>query len=174
MVRNHRSRTRAGAAAAVAALVAGLTVGVAGTTQSAEAMLMKSDRTATSGWVKKYNKRLTYLINKRRVEHGLHAVPRATCVDGYAKRWSSHMVSRDSFSHSNLGNLLSDCHATYASENIAMVYDGAHPRDLVRAWMDSPDHRANILSRHNQFTGVSVRWNPQANAWVAVQNFMHK
>jgi uncharacterized protein YkwD len=44
-----------------------------------------------------------------------------------------------------------------AGENIAYNYQGA--QDVVTGWMNSPGHRANILSADYTETGVAVRYN---------------
>jgi len=174
MVRNHSPRRRAGAAALAAGMAAGLTVGVTTAAPPASAMVMQSDRPAPEVWIARYNERVVTLVNRRRASHGLRPVRVTACASSYAQRWSSRLTRDDVFVHSDLGRILDECNAVYASENLAMTYDGARPRDLVRAWMRSPGHRANILSRKARLTGVSVRWDVSQSAWVAVQNFVGK
>ncbi len=174
MVRNDRPRLRAVAAALAASIAAGLTVGVTTVAPPASAMVMRSDRPSADSWVPRYNRRIVRIINNRRADHGLRRVARTSCATSWAYNWSSHLAREDRFEHSNLGRLLSKCRANYASENIALVYDGARPRDLVRAWMNSPGHRANILSNKAKLTGVSILWDSDQNAWVAVQNFVRQ
>jgi uncharacterized protein YkwD len=174
MVRNHSLRLHAGAAALAAGMAAGLTVGVTTVAPPASAMVMQSTRPAPEAWVAKYNERVVTLVNRRRTSHGLAKVKVTACAASWARRWSARLDADDRFEHSDLGGLLDDCSANYASENIAMIYDGARPSDLVRAWMHSPGHRANILSRKAKLTGVSIRWDVSRSAWVAVQNFVRK
>ena len=173
MVSFNRSRMRAGLAALVAGVAVGLT-GVAAVAPEASAMQMQSDRSAAQAWADRYNERLVKLVNRRRANHGLSRVRATGCANTHARAWSGHLTRADRFEHSNLGRLLDGCDANYASENIAMLNDGARPVDLVRMWMDSPGHRANILSRKARLTGVSVRWDDNQCAWVAVQNFVRK
>ncbi len=173
MVSKSRARMRAG----LAALVAGIGVGLTGVTvvaPEASAMQMHSERAGSAAWAKRYNERLVKLINRRRAQHGLSRVKATDCASTHARSWSGHLTRADRFEHSNLGTLLDGCRATYASENIAMINDGARPVDLVRMWMNSPGHRANILSHKARFTGVSVRWDENQCAWVAVQNFVRR
>jgi uncharacterized protein YkwD len=42
-------------------------------------------------------------------------------------------------------------------ENLAWVTLGATPREVLRAWLDSPAHRANLLSARFRDTGVARR-----------------
>jgi uncharacterized protein YkwD len=171
MVRDRAPRRRAWVALA-AATVAGLLVG-SSTTPTASALVMQSTR-ADAVWVDRYNDRLVSLVNARRADQGLRQVTTAACAEGWAQRWSSHLAREDQFEHSDMGGLLHRCDAVYAAENIAMIYDGARPGDLVRLWMGSPGHRANILSRKARLTGVSIRWDDNRDAWIAVQTFVRR
>ena len=42
-------------------------------------------------------------------------------------------------------------------ENLAWISVGATPREVLRAWLDSPPHRANLLSSRYRDTGVAAR-----------------
>ena len=176
MVRNHaRPRTRAGAAAVAAAMAVGLLAGTSATTApTASALTMQSDRPDLGTWQAKYNKRLLWLINNRRENHGLARLKPTACAQDYSKRWSSYLTQKDAFEHSDLGRLLDVCNANYANENLAKIYDGARPVDLVRAWMNSAGHRSNILTSKARLSGVSIRWDDNLHAWVAVTNFVRK
>lgn len=174
MVTTVRPRVRAGAAAVAAALTAGLAVGIVTTAPSASGMAMKSSRPDREYWSDRYSKRVEFLINRERRRHGLRGVGQTGCAARWASSWSNRLAAADEFEHSNLGGLLDRCHATYASENIAMIYDGARPRDVVALWMKSPGHRHNILSGMPSSTGVSVRWDVNREAWILVQNFVRR
>jgi uncharacterized protein YkwD len=43
-------------------------------------------------------------------------------------------------------------------ENLAWVTPGATPREVLRAWLDSPGHRANLLGARFRDTGVARRF----------------
>ena len=65
---------------------------------------------------------------------------------------------------------------SYASENIAKYPVGssgasadALAKAIVRMWMNSSGHRANLLSSKARLTGVGVR--TSGNYYVIVQNF---
>ena len=169
-----RPRTRAGAVALAAAMTFGLLAGTSATAPTASALTMQSDRPDAGTWQARYNKRLLWLLNNVRERHGLGRLPRTECATDYAKGWSSYLTRTDKFEHSDLGRLLSTCHASYANENLAKIYDGARPIDLVRAWMASPGHRSNILTSKPSRAGVSIRWDDNLHAWVAVTNFVRK
>jgi uncharacterized protein YkwD len=42
-------------------------------------------------------------------------------------------------------------------ENLAWVSVGMTPRQVVQAWLESPEHRANLLDSHFRDTGVASR-----------------
>jgi uncharacterized protein YkwD len=42
-------------------------------------------------------------------------------------------------------------------ENLAWVSIGMTPRDVVEAWLQSPEHRANLLDAHFRDTGVASK-----------------
>lgn len=169
-----RPRIRAGAVALAAAMILGLLVGTSATTPPASALTMQSSRPDAGTWQAKYNRRLLWLLNNVRERRGLNRLPRTDCATSYAKGWSRYLTRTDRFEHSDLGRLLADCRASYANENLAKIYDGARPIDLVRAWMASPGHRSNILTSKPSRAGVSIRWDDNLHAWVAVTNFVRK
>lgn len=137
-----------------------------------------SYRAASSGRLQSqedhFASRVVVLINQKRVSHGLRKVTSNACVFGYANRWATHMQKQNKFEHSNLMNLIKRCDAPFVSENIAQVTGHVTPRQLVSLWMHSPDHRHNILSKKPTATGVGIRWDPDQQLWVAVQNFAKK
>lgn len=108
------------------------------------------------------------VINKARRRHGLRLLKASGALRDAATRHSRHMVSRRCFAHTCPGepNLLQrvlrtpDLPCTCAwgiGENIAWGSGWrGRPRAIVRAWMDSPPHRANILNRRFKHIGVGV------------------
>jgi len=111
------------------------------------------------------------MVNQRRHRHGLSRVHWNGCVSGFSSHWASYLVNKDLYEHSHLGRLLDRCDSAYVEENIAKLSDGATPHLLVRMWMHSPDHRANILNKAVTAGGLSIRWDPDRDLWIAVQNF---
>ena len=71
--------------------------------------------------------------------------------------------------HQDLTPLLSCPHTDAAGENIAYGYET--PGELVSAWMHSPLHRANILSRQFHRIGVSG-WRATDGTTYATQDFV--
>ena len=85
--------------------------------------------------------------------------------------WAGYLVGNDLYQHSDLQHLLYRCDSPYVEENIAQLDKGATPRLLVRLWMHSPEHRANILNTSVTAGGLCIRWDADRHVWIAVQNF---
>lgn len=118
--------------------------------------------------------RVFRIVNRRRVHHGLHRVRWNTCVNGFSDHWAGYLVGNDLYQHSDLERLLYRCDSPYVEENIAQLDKGATPRLLVRLWMHSPEHRANILSKKVTAGGLCIRWDGNRHVWIAVQNFARR
>jgi uncharacterized protein YkwD len=101
---------------------------------------------------------LLCLLNKTRRAHGLGRLRENARLLKAAEQHSRSMVARGYFSHVEPGGLstldrirrtgyLSGAHMFTCGENIGWG-DGptSSPRAMMRAWMNSPPHRANILT----------------------------
>lgn len=87
-------------------------------------------------------------VNDVRADHGL----RPLSVDGRlthaARSYSATLVARDVFTHGDLGNRLARAGAAgpFYGENLAWgTGTYATARGVVRGWLRSPGHRANLL-----------------------------
>jgi len=115
--------------------------------------------------------------NAQRRAHGKRAVRWGPCVDRYAEGWARHLASANRFYHRSWRTIVRGCHRSYASENIAWYWmRGASPttlaRRIVRMWMNSPHHRANLLSSKPRVMGVGAAKSRNGNdRWYVVQNF---
>jgi uncharacterized protein YkwD len=117
----------------------------------------------------RWEERVVALTNQRREAHGRKPLRAAPCPDRYAEPWTRHLATRRVLVHQDLTPMLSCPHTSYAGENIAYGYET--PAALVRAWMHSPGHRANILSRHFHRIGVSG-WRSTDGTTYATQDFV--
>ena len=108
------------------------------------------------------------LLNKQRAAAGLHAIRANRKLARAATRHSSDMVANRYFDHSSPSgdtlltrasavHYLKASAAWYLAENIAWGSGVlATPRSIMRSWMHSPPHRANILSPQVRDAGVGV------------------
>jgi len=105
------------------------------------------------------------LLNRERDQHGLPALDRNKKLQKAAQRHNERMDGTGCFSHEcpgepALGSRLDDyltggLSAWGIGENCAWgTGETGTPEAIVQAWMASPGHRANILSRDWQEIGV--------------------
>jgi hypothetical protein len=114
---------------------------------------------ATSWTSASYASRLVALVNQARQQHGLGALTVASGTSQVAAAWTAQLDAAQSLSHNpDLRHQL-ETHGspdwTTYGENV-----GEGPADdpdaLFKAYMNSTEHRANILNSAYRFTGVAV------------------
>lgn len=103
---------------------------------------------------------LAYLINIQRSYYGLKPLKIDTDLSRAASLKSRDMLNRDYFEHFAYGLAPWDFirnagyEYLYAGENLAMGFKTSE--GTVKAWMNSPAHRANILNPDYEDMGVGV------------------
>lgn len=108
------------------------------------------------------------LLNRVRAEHGLPPLRLNARLSSAARRQSRDMVRHRYFSHvsRNGRSPVDRIRSTHYVPRSASWWLGenigwgsgplAQPAAMVRAWMHSPEHRANILSRHFRDIGIGI------------------
>jgi hypothetical protein len=135
--RRRRPWRWAGALAAVAVTLTGL-VGLAGTAHAAPAG-------ATAG-------QFVSLTNSARAAHGVHSLATASDLTSVAQRQAQRMADKGELFHNP--NLTSEVHNWQkVGENVGY---GPDAQAIHNAFMNSPDHRANILDRAYTQLGIGV------------------
>lgn len=101
------------------------------------------------------------LVNHDRISHGLSELTLNPILNLAALAKAEDMLARDYFSHEAPDGTqpwywfkASGYNYTYAGENLAEGY--TDPTDLEKSWMESPSHRANILSPFYSEVGLAV------------------
>src|SRR3954454_12387981 len=106
-----------------------------------------------------YASRLVQLVNQARQQHGLGSLTVASGTSQVAAAWTAHLDAAQALSHNpDLRHQL-ETHGsadwTTYGENV-----GEGPADdpdaLFQAYMNSAEHRSNILNSGYRFTGVAV------------------
>lgn len=110
-------------------------------------------------------------VNTTRRQHGLAALHLAPCPERMSARWAEHLVPTGGLYHQSMTGLLRRCGARYVGENLARGF--SDPQDLVQAWMDSPAHRAVLLSPTPRTVGISVRMGTDGQ-WVTAADFVRR
>jgi uncharacterized protein YkwD len=127
-----------------------------------------SAQASTSSWTpSSYTSRLVTLVNQARAQHGLSGLSVASGTSSVAASWTSHLAAQRSLSHNP--HLVSDVqhHGSAAANAVAENVGNASPNDpdsLFAAYMNSPEHRTNILDREMRYLGISVAFAAN-NAW---------
>jgi uncharacterized protein YkwD len=105
--------------------------------------------------------------NSYRKAHHLKALSVTKCLAHFASPWASHMARARGLSHQNLGPFLSHCNANYAAENVAS--GNVTGAQVVKMWIASPDHRANLLGKHYKHVAIGAK--RVGSTWYVVQDF---
>jgi uncharacterized protein YkwD len=107
-------------------------------------------------------------LNAERARHGLRSLRLNRRLSTAAQRHSRAMARRHFFSHDSLNGssfldrirstgYLRGAHSWTVGENIAYGSGSlSTPRAIGRAWMNSPGHRANILSSSFHAVGIGI------------------
>jgi uncharacterized protein YkwD len=127
----------------------------------------------------------TQYVNDQRVANGLAALPVDADVTGVARGHSTDMATRNYFEHETPEGLSPGDRAQQAGisytmygENIAWTSARAGRSDeeladaIVRGWMNSPGHRANILRAEWQAAGLGIA--ESVNGIYFTQNFIRR
>lgn len=123
-----------------------------------------------------YESRVIELINAERAKAGLSALNPQGQLGSAARLHSADMACNNYFSHTGLDG--SDVGSrtqnqgygwSYVGENIAAGYSS--PADVVKGWMKSPGHKANILGADYTEIGIGYAFGGESeygSYWTAV------
>ncbi len=100
------------------------------------------------------------LLNKARTARGLPPLRMSTRLNRSAQGWADTMVATSDFSHGNFASRVSAVGFNWSTlgENIASGFPT--PREVVTAWLASPDHCMNMLDPIYSFVGTGVNKSP--------------
>jgi uncharacterized protein YkwD len=106
------------------------------------------------------------LLNAQRKAHGLRSVAPNRVLSSSARRYAKAMVAGQFFSHvspagqtlgARVSRYIRGAHGWAYGENLAWGSGArATPQQIMKAWMSSPGHRANILSGRWRHIGIGV------------------
>jgi len=132
----------------------------------------------------RHRRAVARLVNEERARHGLAPLRFAPALRISARTWAVIQVRNSRFGHGNWRRrvlrfpyVLAGRPRTRAvGENIAMATGGfTTPREIVKEWMHSPGHRANILRNWEYAAVWSSRDTPdpgrQADGVTVVHHF---
>lgn len=115
------------------------------------------------------------LLNADRAQNGLPALQINSSLTTLAKKYGQDMINRNYFAHNNPEGqspfdrmTQAGVSYSYAGENLAI---NTSVDSAERAFMNSPGHRANILSPNYSQVGVGVAHSSNGSVYV-VQEFI--
>jgi uncharacterized protein YkwD len=109
------------------------------------------------------------LINRDRAANGLGPLTWSGCLYNVARSNAARMAAQGYISHTNGPNLDLNCGLGHqAGENVGYWTGGINDAQLNTMFMNSPDHRANILGPYHY---VATAWMvaPNGTAYIAVE-----
>ncbi|TGA96610.1 CAP domain-containing protein [Sporolactobacillus shoreae] len=112
------------------------------------------------------------LINQQRTSRGLSPLQVRSDLANFASQWSLQQYTNGTMSHGMLGFTYSTVggqNVAYASGDVSYYGWPAiwSASATVNGWMNSPEHRANILKASYKYTGVGVAYGQKgATGWV--------
>lgn len=101
------------------------------------------------------------LINIERTKRGLSALTTNWQLSRVARYKSQDMINKNYFSHTSPTygspfNMMENFGLKFSAAGENIAYGQKTPQEVVTAWMNSPGHRANILSAAYTQTGVGA------------------
>jgi uncharacterized protein YkwD len=110
---------------------------------------------------KQWRQELLVRINHYRVHHGVHKLKLGPKLGAAAKAHSVNMARHRQLTHNSssgaswLTRIRSyGYRGGWVGENLAVGLWS--PRKMLRAWVHSPPHRANLLNRHYRAIGIGL------------------
>jgi uncharacterized protein YkwD len=101
------------------------------------------------------------LINKYRVSNGLNALEKINYISVKSQEHNNYMITNDIVSHDDFvarsEDIIKVLGVKKVGENIAYNYNT--PQAALNAWINSPEHKKNILGDYTNF-GISITQNP--------------
>ncbi len=108
------------------------------------------------------------LGNEARRAQGVADLSVSECAQQQALARARLLVAEGRFEHDPLEPILAACGGRTVGENLALGYPTA--KATVDAWLASPGHRANLLSK--DFTGIGVACVDSARGLLCAQVFL--
>lgn len=148
------------------------------TTKTPSQTSQASTTSKTSGTsVPTYVQQVVNLVNQERQKNGVAPLTISPSLDNVAQTKAQDMVNENYFDHTSPKygspfNMMTTfgIHYTYAGENIAAGQPDA--ATVMKDWMNSPGHRANILNPNYTQIGVGeAHGGSYGTYWV--QEFIH-
>jgi uncharacterized protein YkwD len=118
--------------------------------------------------------RLMAEINQVRAVHGLAKVwVFDACTDRLAEQWGERIARTGLFEHRDQNEVIERCDNSWAGETLVRG-SGLTPRAMVDLWIDSPGHRAILLSPRAKRAGIAITRDSRGRMIGVVNLVRHK
>ena len=101
-----------------------------------------------------YSQSAVTATNNNRARHDLTRLQTNACLQQFANKQAALLARTKPLEHQDLGPILNRCGLSRVGENIAYGYPSGNA--VVRGWMNSPGHRANILNRSYRLIAIGA------------------
>ncbi|PRZ22009.1 CAP domain-containing protein [Flavobacterium granuli] len=102
------------------------------------------------------------LINDYRVSVGLNRLEKINHMSYKSEEHDNYMIANKVVNHNDFvarsQNIIKVLGAITVAENIAYNYNS--PKDALKAWLNSPGHKENILGNFTHF-GIAIKADPE-------------
>ena len=115
--------------------------------------------------VTKYQNQARTATNNKREAHDRVKLSRGKCVQRFARKQARRMADQNRMFHQRMRPILNRCNLRAVGENVAYGYPTG--RSVVREWMHSAGHRANILNRQYRLLGMAMRRSDNGTPYAA-------
>jgi uncharacterized protein YkwD len=103
--------------------------------------------------------------NSNRTTRNLASLTQSSCLKRFAASQAQKMADQSKIFHQPLGPIAKRCRLRAVGENVAYGFPSGSA--VVRGWMNSSGHRANILNRSYRQMAVAARQNSEGTWYVA-------
>ena len=116
-----------------------------------------------------YANRIVAAVNDARARAGLKRLRvYQECLDGHADRWAKRLAETGRLQHRDQRRVLGACNLHWTGETLARGSRSVAPREMVRAWMRSPGHRAVLMKPRAKLAGVGIRFDSRGYVYGVV------
>jgi uncharacterized protein YkwD len=150
-------------------LVVGTLIGLGGRSEAASTSPTAPTVAAASTSTKSVLRNaVVHLTNVQRVAHGCRALRYNNTLQRAAQGHANDMSRKHYFAHNSINGtvwwkrIMKAGYRDPGGENIARGFSSAS--SVVRAWLNSPEHRRNIMNC--QFRTIGIGFNTHGDYWV--------
>jgi uncharacterized protein YkwD len=107
-------------------------------------------------------------VNADRVANGLRELCGNAHLASWAQNWATWMAQHLTFVHQDLQAMIVNSEFSMLAENILMAPASLSVAHMEVAWMNSPEHRANVLNPAYTAAGVGIATSNDGRVFAVV------